>query len=74
MMSLLWFYRPEHTDIGRQAGDCGDEVFAKPLADGGRDFPLGHRPAALPQRNVAYRTGVGAPACEVPQQSPRHQS
>ena len=28
MMSLLWFYRPEHTDIGRQDEDCPDEVFA----------------------------------------------
>jgi len=33
MMSLLWFYRPEHTDIGRQAGDCGDEVFASKHRD-----------------------------------------
>ncbi len=28
MMSLLWFYRPEHTDIGRQAEDLPEEVFA----------------------------------------------
>ena len=33
MMSLLWFYRPEHTDIGRQAEDCGDEVFASKHRD-----------------------------------------
>ena len=33
MMSLLWFYRPEHTDIGRQPGDCGDEVFASKHRD-----------------------------------------
>jgi hypothetical protein len=28
MMSLLWFYRPEHTDIGRQVEDLPEEVFA----------------------------------------------
>jgi len=33
MMSLLWFYRPEHTDIGRQPGDCDDEVFASKHRD-----------------------------------------
>ena len=33
MMSLLWFYRPEHTDIGRQAGDCEEEVFASKHRD-----------------------------------------
>ena len=33
MMSLLWFYRPEHTDIGRQPDDCRDEVFASKHRD-----------------------------------------
>ncbi|XP_045479019.1 R3H domain-containing protein 1 isoform X2 [Harmonia axyridis] len=28
MMSLLWYYRPEHTDQGRQPNDQPDEVFA----------------------------------------------
>ncbi|XP_016996926.2 AF4/FMR2 family member lilli isoform X3 [Drosophila takahashii] len=28
MMSLLWYYRPEHTDQGRQRNDCPDEVYA----------------------------------------------
>nr|XP_042895408.1 bromo adjacent homology domain-containing 1 protein [Parasteatoda tepidariorum] len=28
MMSLLWYYRPEHTDQGRKAGQMEDEVFA----------------------------------------------
>ncbi|CAD7087381.1 unnamed protein product [Hermetia illucens] len=28
MMSLLWYYRPEHTEQGRQPNDCSDEVFA----------------------------------------------
>lgn len=28
MMSLLWYYRPEHTEQGRQESDCADEVFA----------------------------------------------
>ena len=28
MMSILWFYRPEHTDIGRQPEDLPIEVFA----------------------------------------------
>ncbi|XP_055383220.1 probable WRKY transcription factor protein 1 isoform X2 [Condylostylus longicornis] len=28
MMSLLWYYRPEHTEQGRQEIDCSDEVFA----------------------------------------------
>lgn len=28
MMSLLWYYRPEHTEQGRQENDCPDEVFA----------------------------------------------
>ena len=33
MMSLLWFYRPEHTDIGRQDEDCTEEVFASKHRD-----------------------------------------
>jgi len=36
MMSLLWFYRPEHTDIGRQEEDCSAasmEVFASKHRD-----------------------------------------
>ena len=33
MMSLLWFYRPEHTDIGRQEEDLPDEVFASKHRD-----------------------------------------
>lgn len=28
MMSLLWYYRPEHTEQGRQPADGPDEVFA----------------------------------------------
>lgn len=28
MMSLLWYYRPEHTEQGRQPIDAADEVFA----------------------------------------------
>lgn len=28
MMSLLWYYRPEHTEQGRSASDQPDEVFA----------------------------------------------
>lgn len=28
MMSLLWYYRPEHTDGGRRPTDLADEVFA----------------------------------------------
>ncbi|CAH2041427.1 unnamed protein product, partial [Iphiclides podalirius] len=28
MVSLVWYYRPEHTERGRQAGDAPDEVFA----------------------------------------------
>lgn len=27
-MSLLWYYRPEHTDQGRLESDQPDEVFA----------------------------------------------
>lgn len=28
MMSLFWYYRPEHTEQGRQDMDASDEVFA----------------------------------------------
>lgn len=28
MMSLLWYYRPEHTEEGRKAHQLSDEVFA----------------------------------------------
>lgn len=28
MMSLLWYYRPEHTDGGRRTTDLDDEIFA----------------------------------------------
>jgi hypothetical protein len=28
MMSLLWYYRPEHTEGGRQTTDLEDEIFA----------------------------------------------
>lgn len=28
MMSLFWYYRPEHTEQGRQDNDASDEVFA----------------------------------------------
>ncbi|XP_053608759.1 uncharacterized protein Hers isoform X2 [Plodia interpunctella] len=28
MVSLVWYYRPEHTDHGRQPADAPDEVFA----------------------------------------------
>lgn len=28
MVSLVWYYRPEHTELGRQASDAPDEVFA----------------------------------------------
>lgn len=33
MMSLLWYYRPEHTEQGRQPNDCLDEVFASKHQD-----------------------------------------
>lgn len=33
MMSLLWYYRPEHTEQGRQDTDCPDEVFASKHQD-----------------------------------------
>lgn len=28
MLSLLWYYRPEHTDRGRRPEDNVDEIFA----------------------------------------------
>lgn len=28
MVSLVWYYRPEHTELGRQPTDAPDEVFA----------------------------------------------
>ncbi|XP_022826904.1 uncharacterized protein LOC111356679 isoform X2 [Spodoptera litura] len=28
MVSLVWYYRPEHTELGRQPADAPDEVFA----------------------------------------------
>lgn len=28
MMSILWYYRPEHTDCGRRKCDLDDEIFA----------------------------------------------
>ena len=33
MMSLLWYYRPEHTEQGRQEGDGNEEVFASKHKD-----------------------------------------
>lgn len=33
MMSLFWYYRPEHTEQGRQPTDCSDEVFASKHLD-----------------------------------------
>ena len=33
MMSLLWYYRPEHTDQGRSPTDAADEVFASKHKD-----------------------------------------
>lgn len=32
-MSLLWYYRPEHTEQGRQDADGGEEVFASKHKD-----------------------------------------
>lgn len=32
-MSLLWYYRPEHTKQGRQKGDMPDELFASKHRD-----------------------------------------
>jgi len=28
MISLLWFYRPEHTEQGRRPEDTDDEIYA----------------------------------------------
>lgn len=33
MMSLLWYYRPEHTKQGRQKEDMPDELFASKHRD-----------------------------------------
>ncbi|KAJ9599375.1 hypothetical protein L9F63_010137, partial [Diploptera punctata] len=33
MVSLLWYYRPEHTDQGRRADDMEDEIFASKHKD-----------------------------------------
>lgn len=33
MMSLLWYYRPEHTEQGRKPGQMEDEVFASKHKD-----------------------------------------
>jgi len=33
MMSLLWYYRPEHTDVGRQEDDLQQEIFASKHRD-----------------------------------------
>ncbi|KAF2360426.1 Bromo adjacent (BAH) domain [Trinorchestia longiramus] len=33
MMSILWYYRPEHTDLGRQEHDLSDEIFASKHRD-----------------------------------------
>ncbi|XP_047735746.1 uncharacterized protein LOC108665765 [Hyalella azteca] len=33
MMSILWYYRPEHTELGRQAHDLSDEIFASKHRD-----------------------------------------
>lgn len=33
MVSLLWYYRPEHTDHGRRPGDMEDEIFASKHKD-----------------------------------------
>lgn len=33
MMSLLWYYRPEHTKQGRQKDDMPDELFASKHRD-----------------------------------------
>lgn len=33
MMSLLWYYRPEHTEQGKQDIDEPDEVFASKHMD-----------------------------------------
>lgn len=33
MMSILWYYRPEHTDAGRREEDLADEIFASKHRD-----------------------------------------
>lgn len=33
MVSLLWYYRPEHTDHGRKPDDMEDEIFASKHKD-----------------------------------------
>lgn len=33
MMSLLWYYRPEHTDQGRKSHHMEDEIFASKHRD-----------------------------------------
>ena len=33
MMSLLWYYRPEHTEAGRRLPDLDDEIFASKHRD-----------------------------------------
>lgn len=33
MMSILWYYRPEHTDSGRRPDDLPDEIFASKHRD-----------------------------------------
>jgi hypothetical protein len=33
MVSLLWYYRPEHTDHGRRPDDMEDEIFASKHKD-----------------------------------------
>lgn len=33
MMSLLWYYRPEHTDIGRKPNQMPEEIFASKHRD-----------------------------------------
>ena len=33
MMSLLWYYRPEHTDMGRKTNQMPEEIFASKHRD-----------------------------------------
>ena len=33
MMSLLWYYRPEHTEMGRQPHNLEQEIFASKHRD-----------------------------------------
>lgn len=33
MMSLLWYYRPEHTDLGRKPSQMMSEIFASKHRD-----------------------------------------